>query len=206
MRIRVMQRVCLLLLLLVVSFLPASAQRFTTATGGGGGCCVTLGIFGNTGPAGWTAITATPITTGACTTTHHADGTCVVYISAAGNDSTCDLVAPGDLSKPCASIGLTNHSGINLLRQGKPDWAMLRMGDTWTESNQMPNGMSGTDANHPSVFACYDPANATVPDPFTCVNRPIIRLRGGAGCRKRPLYSRQRLRRQCRRLSGHHGN
>src|SRR5450830_1516621 len=96
-----------------------------------------VGQYGNNGSAGWTVFTAS-------------SDTQLVYVSStAGNDSTGVI---GDPTHPYQTIA----KGVSLLRNGYPDWLLLKKGDSWTESNYIL--VSGRSASEPMVISSYDPA------------------------------------------------
>jgi hypothetical protein len=57
-------------------------------------------------------------------------GTCIWYVSAAGNDATCtaETTLTDTPAAPCLTVGAASKA----LRTGKPDWMLLNRGDTWT--------------------------------------------------------------------------
>jgi hypothetical protein len=116
---------------------------------------------------GWTVFTPTPITSGNCAI-GTANGTCVIYVSNGGNDSTCVPATVGDTSHPCATI----TKGIALLRWSLPDWLLLKKGDSWVGGYFF--NLSGKSSSEPMVISSYDPANPSVPDPYTGGARPLL--------------------------------
>jgi hypothetical protein len=116
---------------------------------------------------GWTVFTPTPVTSGDCAI-GTANGTCVIYVSNGGDDSTCVLANVGDTSHPCATI----TKGIALLRFSLPDWLLLRKGDSWVGGYFFNS--SGFSASAPMVISSYDPANPSVPNPSTGGARPRL--------------------------------
>jgi chitodextrinase len=110
---------------------------------------------------GWTIFTAS-------------SNTNIIYVSSStGNDSTGVI---GDVNHPYKTIA----KGLSLLRNGYPDWLLLKQGDTWIESNQLPNGASGLSATQPQVIGSYDPAHPGIVDPSTGP-RPLIETNAALG-------------------------
>src|SRR5262249_30231035 len=103
---------------------------------------------------GWTVFTAS-------------SDTRKIYVSSSmGNDFNSGL-SP---STPVKTIA----KGLSLLRDGYPDWLLLKKGDSWIEGNQLR--VSGRSASEPMVISSYDPNNPTVPDPGTGGARPLIKV------------------------------
>lgn len=108
---------------------------------------------------GWTVFNGTP-GTGTCgdaTSTY--TGTCVVYVANAGNDSTCKaqpLPVTSTPAYPCA----TPAKAQSLLRNGSPDWMLLRKGDSWNGGMNGPTGgtwtrTGGRSAVEPMLISSY---------------------------------------------------
>jgi len=83
----------------------------------------------------------------------------VVYVSTEGDDAL-------DGSSPSAAVR-TLTRGAELVRDGEPDFLLLRRGDTWRDESLGRFG-SGRDADHPVVIAPYGEA----------AERPRIELDG----------------------------
>ena len=84
---------------------------------------------------GWTVFT--PATgTGSCgNSSSNYTGTCVVFVAAAGNDSTCAAQLPSVTSPSAGQACATIAHGISLLRPGaSADWLLLNRGDTFVRS------------------------------------------------------------------------
>jgi hypothetical protein len=91
----------------------------------------------------------------------------IIYVSSSqGNDNYSGL----SVSAPVKTI---SH-GLSLLRDGYPDWLLLKKGDSWTESNQIKT--SGLSAIAPMVISSYDPAHPGVVNPGTGGARPLIKV------------------------------
>lgn len=73
-------------------------------------------------------------------------GTRKIYVSATGNNSN-----PGTQAAP----KLTLQAGVNLLRDGKPDWLLLKKGDTWTQEQISFNDKSGVSETEPMLISTY---------------------------------------------------
>jgi hypothetical protein len=113
----------------------------------------TVSTTSNLDANGWTVFTPSA-------STH------IVYVSSStGNDSTGII---GDINHPYKTIA----KGLSLLRQGYPDWLLLKKGDIWNEANTI--GSSGRSATEPMVIGSYDPANPGVVSPSTGGARPLI--------------------------------
>src|SRR5262249_43838781 len=98
----------------------------------------------------------------------------ILYVSSStGNDFNNGL-SP---STPVKTIA----KGLALLRNGYPDWLLLKKGDSWTEGNQLPNGASGRSAAEPTVIGSYDPASPGVVNPSTGGPRPLIKTNAALG-------------------------
>ena len=73
----------------------------------------------------------------------------IIYVSdSTGNDSTGVL---GDSTHPYKTIA----KGISLLRNGYPDWLLLKKGDTWTNQSLANLTKSGRSATEPMLFSSY---------------------------------------------------
>lgn len=96
----------------------------STAPGGGGGGSSTTP--GRVGPDGWTVLTPSPDTR-------------TIYVSSsAGNDANSGLTE----QSPKRTIA----AGYELLRDGQPDWLLLKCGDVWQERIWWSkSGRSGTE-------------------------------------------------------------
>lgn len=94
----------------------------------------------------------------------------IIYVSKAGNDSNAGTFASPVLTlnhaQTSAAVGTLGFSGGFGVRNGKPDWIVLRAGDTWTnEQIQMfPTSLSGRSATEPLVIAAYNPSTGALAD------------------------------------------
>lgn len=106
---------------------------------------VTLGVYGSTGASGWTTITASaPSGEGS---TFSGAGTRKVYVSnSAGNDAN-----DGSSATPLKTLA----AGLALLRNGSPDWLLLKKGDTWTDERLGFITQSGLSATEPMLISAY---------------------------------------------------
>ena len=118
---------------------------------------------------GWTVFT--PVSgTGSCSNGSYT-GTCIIYVSSStGNDSNSGLT----VSTPVKTL----DKGITLLRNGHPDWLLLKRGDTFTP-DVIGNSfgvfsLSGQSATAPMVIGSYDPSQPGVVDPYVAGARPLI--------------------------------
>ena len=72
-----------------------------------------------------------------------------VYVSNSLGDDANTCLSPED---PCQSI----TEGRSRLRNGQPDWLLLRRGDTWTEARAFFEwDLSGESAEYPMVIGSY---------------------------------------------------
>jgi hypothetical protein len=118
------------------------------------------------GANGWTVLNGTPTTSGTCGgATATSNGTCVAYVTSAGNDSTCQtqpLPVTSYPSLPCA----TGHKAQTLMRAGSPDWGLFHRGETFPTGVNTVNGAwvagSGRSANEPMLLGGY----GTGPNPL----------------------------------------
>jgi hypothetical protein len=86
-------------------------------------------------------------------------GTCVVYVANAGNDATCSaqpLPVTSTPAHPCA----TPAKAQTLLRNGSPDWMLLKKGDKWSGGMNGPtsgawNRTGGRSAAEPMLISNY---------------------------------------------------
>jgi hypothetical protein len=104
---------------------------------------VTVGTYGDNTAAGWTVVTASePSGEG---TAHVGAGTRKVYVSSSGNNAN-----PGTELLPKQTI----TAGFAALRDGSPDWLLLKKGDSWNEalSNPIKRGKSDTE---PMLVSSY---------------------------------------------------
>lgn len=140
------------MILLLLSSIVATAQIVQFS-----GAPIAAAICWQTDPAtGWTTLCATT-GTGTCNAagTGTQTGTCYTAVSAAGNDGTCSssTTSAGAQSASC----LTLDKGLSLVRNNKPDWLLLKAGDTWT--NQVLNfntyRIGGVSATAPILISSY---------------------------------------------------
>ncbi len=107
---------------------------------------------------GWSTFTATPDTR-------------ILYVAAKGDDATAVVYEPGDDAvgsdpfnpagdiKPFADI----NTALKKQRPGKPDWILLRRGDTWRgpiAEQSLPPGASG---DEPRLIGAWGPLSTPRP-------------------------------------------
>lgn len=110
------------------------------------------------GSDGWTIFRGSS-GTGTCgNASSNYTGTCVVYVANSGNDATCSaqpLPVTSNPAHPCA----TSAKAQSLLRNGSPDWMLLRKGDTWSGGINGPTSgqvaKSGRSAAEPMLISSY---------------------------------------------------
>lgn len=103
--------------------------------------------------AGWAVFTASPDTR-------------TVYVSITGSNANDGLTA----ATPKKNIS----NGLALLRNGFPDWLLLKKGDTWpSEGIYYLNGLSGRSAGEPMLISSYGtgarPLLKTIDDAIGCL-------------------------------------
>jgi hypothetical protein len=105
---------------------------------------------------------ATATTTTGWTTFTASSNTRIIYVSKAGNDSNDGLST--------ATPKLTLAAGQALMRNGYPDWLLLRKGDIWT--NEIFSGClrSGQSSTQPALISSYGTGA-----------RPLIKVRHNQG-------------------------
>lgn len=119
---------------------------------------VTLGAYGDNGPAGWTTIVASePSGEGSAFV---GSGTRKIYVSTSGSNSN-----PGTQAQPKQTLA----AGVALLRNGFPDWLLLKKGDVWTDE-MLGSPPSGRSANEPILIGAYGSGA-----------RPLLRSRPAIG-------------------------
>lgn len=95
----------------------------------------------------------------------------LVYVSSSGGSDSNDGLSE-------ASPKATISAGLTLMRQGQPDWLMLKKGDVFGSADVPSSGYrwktAGRSEEQPTVFTSYGPAGA---------GRPLIRTAGKAGLR-----------------------
>ena len=75
--------------------------------------------------------------------------TSIIYVSnSTGNDRTGVV---GDINRPYKTLA----AGKARLRNGKPDWVLLKKGDTWTNEAFGYLSVSGRSATEPMLFSSY---------------------------------------------------
>src|SRR6516164_7270867 len=73
----------------------------------------------------------------------------IIYVSdSTGNDSTGVI---GDSTHPYKTLA----QGVSLLRNGYPDWLLLKKGDIWTNQSLSNLYVSGRSATEPMLFSSY---------------------------------------------------
>ena len=122
-----------------------------------------------TGADGWTVLCATA-GTGTCNdaATGTQTGTCFITVSSStGVNATCTAATTQAAAEaaPC----LTLAKGVSLLRGGKPDWLLLKKGDTWT-SEGFGVAPSGASASQPILISSYGTGA-----------RPLLKIDGSGG-------------------------
>lgn len=109
----------------------------------------------------WTTLTPTGTLCGT------GNNTCVIKVSSsAGNDATCATTSPPIVQNTDTSACQTIAKAITLLRDGKPDWLLLKTGDTWTNDPFGLLKVSGLSQSQLMVVASYG----------TSTTRPIVQL------------------------------
>ena len=91
---------------------------------------------------GWTVFTASS-GTGSCSARTYT-GTCVFYVSSSGGSDLNDGLSP---TTPVQTIA----KAASLLRNGYPDWLLLKKGDTWTNDTFGYLSASGRSAAEPML-------------------------------------------------------
>ena len=111
---------------------------------------VTLSVLTDSATGGWTEFTASPDTR-------------IVYVSSSSGDDGNDGLSP---TAPKQTI----PAGLALLRDGFPDWLLLRRGDVWDSSLGEP-GKSGRSPSERMLVGSYGPSDV----------RPLLRTGTGDG-------------------------
>jgi hypothetical protein len=141
-------------------------------------------IYDNTA-AGWSSFTPVIVEGWASQqgSGYNGTGTRFIYVAANGSDGN-----PGTAALPKATLDRT-VGGCSLLRNGHPDWLMIRQGDTFTTGaghdaiESAPAGplaffFGGQDNQNFMLLTSYDPATPQTPHPGTG-NRPILQTANG---------------------------
>ena len=132
---------------------------------------------------GWTVFT--PATgTGSCgNSSSNYTGTCVVFVAAAGNDSTCAAQLPNVTSPSAGRACATIARGISLLRPGaSADWLLLNRGDTFQKQDfSSLCARGGTSAMTPLLISAYGSGARPIVEPNPS-RRWAIGSMGGGGC------------------------
>ncbi|MGE5609496.1 MAG: fibronectin type III domain-containing protein [Bacillota bacterium] len=108
----------------------------------------------------------------------------IIYVSSSEGDDANLGTSP---DKPVKTIA----KGKSLIRDGMPDWLLLRAGDTWSESNGLGSAKGGRSPTEPLVLSSYGtgarPLIKTTGDGITSIkvtnNVAIIGLHFYAGVR-----------------------
>ncbi len=133
---------------------------------------------------GWTVFT--PVTgTGSCgNSSSNYTGTCVIFVAAAGNDSTCAAQLPSVTSPSAGQACKTIAHGIGLLRAGaSADWLLLNRGDTFVNQDfSSLCAQSGTSATTPLLISSYGSGARPIVEPNPS-DHWAIGSYGGGGCR-----------------------
>lgn len=170
-----MMKALIIASLLLMSGFAYAAPRHgvASAAGGGGGppptvdnsCGVTTNnwcIQSN----GWTKITATQGTTGTCNNSSGTrNGTCIVGVTAAGNNTTCAAeIPPAGFTTEQLSTWVpvtpcqTPAKAQTLLRNSQPDWLVMKKGETFSPLNDT-NGIlvnkNGKSVAEPMLISAY---------------------------------------------------
>jgi hypothetical protein len=111
------------------------------------------------GADGWTVFRGSSGTGSCGSSSSNYTGTCVVYVANAGNDGTCvaqPLPVTSTPAHPCA----TPAKAQTLLRNGSPDWMLLKKGDTWQGGMNGPssgawNRTGGRSTAEPMLISSY---------------------------------------------------
>lgn len=137
------------------------------------GACQTLGTL-TCDANGWTQFSVGPGgfcegNAGGCVSPA-ANQTRIIYVAASptGNDAN-----PGTFASPVA----TPIQALSMVRNGSPDWILLRCGDTWTDASFGQVNFGGLNANNPFLISNYDGGaghNPPVPDPSSCSALPVL--------------------------------
>ena len=140
--------------------LPANAQQAL--------CSVVVGTYGATDSTGWTSITP-------CTANDPPGASNIIYVSASIGSDTSNC---GTLNGPCKTINYawqtntTGTLGVGM-RNGHPDWLLLKKGDNFSgqtigyasggSTGAFP--FSGYSAQAPAVISSYLPTGVTSSNP-----------------------------------------
>jgi hypothetical protein len=94
------------------------------------------------------------------------DGTRRIYVSSStGSDSN----AGTQLAPKATLTGASGAKSLRTGRGGRPDWILLKRGDTWAEATQLNGLLNGRSANEPMILTCY--GDEADPRPIIeCVN------------------------------------
>ena len=93
-------------------------------------------IFQASNSAGWTVFTPSADTQ-------------IIYVSNSTGDDRTGVV--GDINHPFKTLA----AGKSRLRNGKPDWLLLKKGDTWTDQQFGYLRIKGRSAAEPMLFGAY---------------------------------------------------
>ena len=133
---------------------------------------------------GWTVFT--PATgTGSCgNSSSNYTGTCVVFVAAAGNDSTCAAQLPSVTSPSTGQACKTIAHGIHLLRPGaSADWLLLNRGDTFVDQDfSALCAKSGTSPTTPLLISAYGSGARPTVEPNPSLVQAAIGSSGTGGC------------------------
>lgn len=145
------------LLIAAISFLSAPAIALAgfsiIQVGGAGGGAGTPAVV-------WTlpAPTGTSCGTG--------NNSCIIYVDntgGQGNDGTCAVQSPPITNTPTAGVPCaTIAKAMTLIRAGKPDYVLLKNGDTFTNDKFGSITASGLSSSQPIVLGAYG-ASSTQP-------------------------------------------
>lgn len=118
--------------------------------------------------AGWTVFTPS-MGTGSCgNSSSNYTGTCIVYVSADGNDSTCTSFVPPVTDRPansCATLAgalARTRTKNSTFKDGRPDWILFKRGDTFFPNNVVTLGdaVKGRSKSEPMLIGAYGPGTA----------------------------------------------
>lgn len=121
---------------------------------------------------GWTVPETTTTTSGTCGgPSATANGTCIYYVANDGTDDATNCVGylPPVTTTPttkCATAGFA----FTRVRQGKPDWILLKRGQTFVEGANVVSRKIGQDSSHLLLFSAYPLA------PVTFDDRPLLEI------------------------------
>jgi hypothetical protein len=175
-----MKKILSLLTVLVMGLVSAGPAISWTHGNAGGPppTCVTLPSV-SCDSNGWTVLT--PVA-GYCAGQSGSSPACnpaagvtrIIYVSNTASGNT-DSAACGTIAVPCTSPSY----GAAILRDGSPDWLLMKCGDVWVHDAPGLINKSGLNASNPMIFSSYDPGatqTPPLPDPYSCSARPQFNM------------------------------